>query len=182
MMLKPRNTLVETRASVQLRRDFFAKYVLAYLQGGEDNVIGDAANVFEEPFFLTLQAHFDIETLGTKVVLTDKLSNRVLGTFLQMGERESAITINARFKMDPELLLHTILEEYVHAQQAINKLDFAEQRHLFPNYNERPNEIEAKRIAEQLAGYAFDDYDTYLRRPEPDGLLYDRVIPTRPAG
>jgi hypothetical protein len=174
-MLKPRNTLTETRASGQLRRDFFAKYILAYLQGGEDNVIGDAIDVFEVTYLSTLRTQLRIDALETKVVLTDRLSNRVLGTFLKMGEHERAIAINARFKMDPEMLLHTLLEEYAHAQQAIDNLDFAEQRRLFPNYSERPYEIAAKRLAEELSGYALDDYDTYLRREAPNGILYDRV-------
>ena len=82
------------------------------------------------------------------------------------------VVVNTRFRVDPDVMAHTLIEEFVHAQQTLDKVDFAAQRSQFA-YNERPYEIEAKRIAAEILGYDPAEYETYLRRDEPNGALYD---------
>lgn len=83
------------------------------------------------------------------------------------------VVINARCKADPEVLAHTLVEEFVHAQQRLNGVDFEAQRRQYA-YRERPYEQEAKRIATETLGYEPDEFDTHLVREEPTGVLYDQ--------
>lgn len=55
----------------------------------------------------------------------------------------------------------------------LDKVDFAAPRSQFA-YDERPYEIEAKRIATEILGYNPDEYAPVIRREEPEGILYDR--------
>lgn len=107
------------------------------------------------------------------VFFTEKLSNRVLAGCLRLQNGSHIIAINARFKADPEVLAHTLMEEFAHVQQIIEGIDFATQRRQLA-YHERPYEQEAKRIAVEILGYEPDEYDAYLLREEPSGSLYDR--------
>ena len=113
------------------------------------------------------------EALQTPVVLTERLSNRVLAIHLVMGEEERTIAVNTRFRVDPDILTHALLEEFVHTQQVLDKVDFEAQRREFA-YQDRPYEQEAKRVATEILGYEPGEYDTYLVREEPSGVLYDR--------
>ena len=79
-----------------------------------------------------------------------------------------------RFKVDPDVLLHALVEEYVHSQQVFDKVDFEQQRAQFA-YAERPYELEAKRIATEILGYDPDSYETYLVREEHSDVYYDII-------
>lgn len=72
------------------------------------------------------------------------------------------------------MLAHVVIEEFAHAQQMLDNVDFAAQRSQFA-YNERTYEIEAKHIATKIVGYDPGEYAPYIRREEPDGVLYDRA-------
>jgi hypothetical protein len=84
------------------------------------------------------------------------------------------IAVNVRFKVDPELLAHALVEEFAHAQQVLDGVDFEAQRRQFPDYATRPYEQEAKRVASEILGYTPEGYAVQLLRDEPAGVLYDR--------
>jgi hypothetical protein len=172
--LKPRNTLHSTHAHGQLQRAFFAEYVRAYLQDGNDKEVGDAYAIFEGETLQDLQRILGEEALQTQVVFTDNLSNRNIAIHLTLNEEISLIAVNARFKFDPEILAHALVEEFAHAQQVHDKIDFASQRRQYA-YADRPYEIEAKQIATDVLGYEADYYESYLMREEPESDLYDRL-------
>jgi hypothetical protein len=170
----PRNTLDQTRAAGQLQRDFFKEYLFSRMLDGADREIENASAVFTEQMLATLQQRLSPSALATPVVLTDRLSNRVLAIHVLHEDGTGIIAINARFKVDPEILAHALVEEYVHAEQVLDGVDFAAQRQQFPDYASRPYEQEAKRLASELLGYTPEDYTVYLLREEPSGVLYDR--------
>jgi hypothetical protein len=170
----PRNTLEKTRAAGQLRRDFFKEYLYARTLDGADREIENAFTVFEGETLAMLRQRLSPSALATPLVLTEKLSNRVLAIHARHDDGTRTIAVNVRFKVDPEMLAHTLVEEFVHAQQVLNGVDFAAQRQQFPDYASRPYEQEAKRIAGEILGYIPEDYTVYLLREEPAGVLYDR--------
>ena len=130
--------------------------------------------VFEDGTLANLAQHLSAEALATTVMFTDRLSNRVLAVHLTLRDGSSLIAVNARFKIDPELMAHTLVEEYVHAQQILNGVDFASQRQQFPDYEARPYERDAKALASDLLGYTPAGFQTVLIRDEPALVLYDR--------
>ena len=170
--LPPRNTLDGTRAEYLLRRDFYGKYLQARYVVGENQVLPDAAAVFTSKGIQHLRQHLTEEALQAPVVLTERLSNRVLAAHLVQNFVERFIVVNMRFKVDPDVLAHTLIEEYVHSQQVLNKVNFEHQKQQFA-YQERPYEVEAKRIASEILGYDTNTYDTYQIREEPSQILYD---------
>jgi hypothetical protein len=153
---------------------FFGAYIRARLLDGEDKQHGDASSVFEEALLSNLRRSLSAEALATPVLFTDQLSNRVLAVHLALRDGSTFIAVNVRMKIDPEMLAHTLVEEYVHAQQVLDGVDFAAQRQQFPDYASRPYEQEAKRIASELLGYTPEEYTVYLLREEPAGVFYDR--------
>ena len=104
------------------------------------------------------------------------MSNKVLAACIEFWDKTQLIGINARLKCDPEVLAHALIEEFAHANQRIEGVNFEEERRQFA-YDERPYEIEAKRIATSALSYAPEDYETVVKRDEPDGILYDKPIP-----
>jgi len=119
-----------------------------------------------------LREHLTEEALKAPVVLTEHLSNRVLAVHLLQNSGERFVVFNMRFKVDPDVLAHALVEEYVHSHQVLNGIDFALQRAQFA-YAERPYEREAKRIATTILGYDPDIYETYLIREEHSDVYYD---------
>ena len=174
-MMPPRSTPRQTRAEGQFAQGFWGAYVNAYYLGSREEPIGDAYSVFSEAICAALQSRLNSEILSIPVLFTEKLSNRVLAGNFRLRDGSQRVVINARFKIDPEILAHTTVEEFVHAWQRLNNVDFATQRSQFA-YKERPYEMEAKRIATEILGYDPGDYEIYIRRDEPDGVLYDKVI------
>ena len=128
--------------------------------------------VFRPDALASLQARLSLEALMTPVVLTDRLSNRVLAVHLTHTDATRRIAVNARFKIDPDILTHTLLEEFAHTQQVLERLDFETQRRAFA-YSERPYELAAKQLATDILGYDPTDYEVFLLREEPSGPLYD---------
>jgi hypothetical protein len=109
--------------------------------------------------------------LSTPVFFTERLSNRVLACCISLRSGSDVIAIKARFKADPEVIAHTLVEEFAHVQQIIDGVDFETQRHQFA-YHERPYEREAKRIATDMLGYdPGDEYDVVLLREELDDVI-----------
>jgi hypothetical protein len=157
-----------------LLQRFWARYVQARLAAGDDTPFGDARAVFERSVLIGLALHFDSEVLNTPVFFTDKLSNRTLAGCLMLRDGSCAIALNARFQVDPEVLAHTLVEEYAHAQQIRDGVDFEAQRQQF-TYSKRPYEMEAKRLATDVLGYEPGTFDVLLLREEPPGLLFDRT-------
>lgn len=172
--LPPRNILNRTQAEFLLRRDFYGIYLQSRYFAGEDKEIPDAEGVFTPEGIQKLLKYLSSEALKTPVVLTERLSNRVLAVHLVQNEVNRFVVVNARFKVDPDVLAHTLIEEYVHSQQSINKTDFKQQREQY-SYSERPYESEAKRIASEILGYDPDNYESFLTRDAPSGILYDIV-------
>ena len=126
--LKPRDTPLGTRVEGQLRRSFWAEYVRAYLLGGDEQDIGDSKAVFTEMMLQRLKETLSAEALTTPVLFTEKLSNSTLAGCIGFRDRSQVIAINARCKADPELLAHTRVEEFVHAQQRLEGVDFENER------------------------------------------------------
>ena len=122
----------------------------------------------------SLRRYLRDEALATPVLFTDYLSNRVLSVHLTLRDGSTFIAVNVRFKIDPETLAHTLVEEFVHAQQVLAGVDFAAERQQYPDYASRPYEQEAKRIAGEILGYIPEEYTVYLLREEPAGVHYDR--------
>ena len=168
----PRNTLEGTRAESLLRRDFYSVYLQARHVAGEDKELPDAASVFTLEGIQQLQQYLTTQALEAPVVLTDRLSNRVLAVHLVQNHVERFVVVNLRFKVDPDILAHALIEEYVHSQQVLDNIDFEQEKRLFA-YRERPYEVEAKRIASEILGYDPTTYETYLMREAPSGILYD---------
>ncbi len=115
---------------------------------------------------LTLSA----TALKTPVLFSERLSNRLLATSLGFRDGSQLIAINSRFKVDPELMAHTLVEEFVHSQQRLDGVDFVTQQQQF-SYAERPYEVEAKRIATDVLNYEPGDYEIYLVREQPAELI-----------
>ncbi len=172
--LPPRNSLDGTRAERLLRRDFYGKYLQARYVVGEDQVLPDAAAVFTQEGIQRLLQHLTGEALQAPVVLTERLSNRVLAAHIVQNFVERFVVVNMRFKVDLDVLAHALIEEYVHSQQVLDNVDFDLQKQQFA-YQDRPYEVEAKRIASEILGYNPDIYDTYQMREEPAQILYDTL-------
>ena len=172
MKLPPRNTLHGTRAESLLRRDFYKVYLQARYAGGEDQELADAASVFTQEGLRQLREHITEDALKAPVVFTERLSNRILAVHLVQNTGEGYVVLNMRFKIDPDVLVHALIEEYVHSQQVLDGIDFVQQRAQFA-YAERPYELEAKRIATAILGHDPDGYDTYLVREEHSDFYYD---------
>ena len=153
---------------------FFGAYIRARLLNGEDKEHGDASTVFAAALLPSLRRFLRDKALATPVLFTDNVSNRVLAVHLTLRDGSTFVAVNVRFKIDPETLAHTLVEEFVHAQQVLDGVDFAAQRQQFPEYASRPYEQEAKRIASEILGYLPEEYTVYLLREEPAGALYDR--------
>lgn len=160
-MRAPRNTLTGTRAEHLLQREFFALYLRARVLNENDRTVADARQVFHPDAIALLREQWSAEALGTPIVLTDRLSNRVLAVHLTHVDGTRIIAVNVRFKVDPDVLTHTLLEEFAHTQQVIDGLDFDTQRREFV-YSDRPYELAAKQLATDILGYSPDDYAAAL--------------------
>jgi hypothetical protein len=158
-----------------LLREFFRLYLRARLLGPPDVEVGNAFDVFSASGIEALQQTISDQALHTPVVLTERLSNRVFAIHIVMGADESVIALNTRFRVDPDYLVHALLEEFAHAQQFLDRVDFEAQRIAYP-YSERPYEQKAKHIATDILGYDPSEFDVYLVREEPAGILYDRPV------
>ena len=172
-MMPPRYTPRRTRAEGQFAEGFWGAYVNAYYFGGNEEPIGNANAVFSPGACAALENRLGPETLAVPVLFSDRLSNRSLANNIAFKNGSQCIVINARFRTDPEILAHSLVEEFAHAWQRLNNVDFDAQSSQFA-YADRPYEIEAKRIATEILGYEPGDYDTYIQREEPEGVLYDR--------
>ena len=172
----PRNTLQGTHAEHFLQREFFVLYLHARILDRDDRTVADAMQVFHPDALVLLQQRLSAEALRTAIVLTDRLSNRVLAVHLTRVNGTRLIAINTRFQVDPDLLAHTLLEEFAHTQQVLDGVDFAAQRQAFA-YAERPYEQAAKQLATDLMGYDPGNYEVFLLRDEPPGPLYDDKPP-----
>lgn len=138
--------------------------------------VGDAESVFEEPVLRSLRRYVGEAALSTPVLITERISNRILAGCINLTDGSSVIAVNARLKFDPELMAHALIEELVHAQQQLDGVDFEEQRRRFP-YEERPYEIQAKQLATEVLGYEPEPCDVQLLRDEPPDLLDNRPRP-----
>jgi len=155
-----------------LLQSFWMQYLQARLLSGDDTPFGDASVVFEEPVLRRMHVHFAAEVMSTPVFFTDKLSNQVAAGCLVLRGGSCVVAINVRFALDPEVLAHTLIEEFAHSHQIRQGVDFASQQRRFP-YAERPYEQEAKHFATEILGYQPDEFDVLLLREEPPGLLFD---------
>jgi hypothetical protein len=155
-----------------LLRTFWLRYLRARVQSGDDTPFGDAAAIFEPPILRILQARLSPQVLTTQVFFTDRLSDRVLAGCLRLTDGSTVIALNVRAVVSAEVIAHTLVEEFVHAQQMLDGVDFDEQRKAF-SYAERPYELEAKRIATEVLGYDATDFQAMLLRDEPEGPLFD---------
>lgn len=176
-MTPPRQTLAGTRTEFFLRRDFFTLYLQARLMNGEDRTVAVASFVFTPEALSLLRSRLSEEALATEVTLTDRMSNRVLAVHLTTKSGVRVIAVNARFRVDPDVLTLALLEEFAHAQQVIDGVDFETQRQEFP-YAERPYEQEAKQFAMELLDADTAEYAVYIVREEPPPPHYDRPSPT----
>lgn len=170
--MKARDTLEATRAFGQMRKSFFNECLKARFLNGPDKTVGTAYEVFEGEALQRLVEHINIPALHTPVVLTDNLSNRLLAGHISFQDGFHMIAVNVRFKVDAEILLHTLAEEFAHAQQVTDGVDFAAQRQQHP-YAQRPYEIQVRQIATVILGYVPGNYEAILWRAEPLSGLYD---------
>lgn len=170
---EPRRTLEETRAEGQLLRDFWRRCLLARLRGGDDEIFGSAESVFTKPLLEKLHGELAPQVLTMPVFLTEHLSNRVLAVCLRRRTNECVVAVNSRFRVDPEVMAHTMVEEFAHAQQIHDGLDVEAQRKQFA-YQDRPYEQEAKQFAVRILGYPLEQYENKLARDEPIGILLDQ--------
>ena len=168
--MTPRNRLQGTRADGQLLPAFWQAAVAARSSGGHEEIFGDARSVFTETTLLRLQDHCTDQALSVPILFTERLSNRVLSVCIGFRDGTQVVAVNARFKSDPELIAHMLVEEFVHAQQRLDGVDFDEQRRKY-SYEDRPYEQEAKQIATDTLGYSPEGYDVILSRDEPSDVL-----------
>lgn len=168
--LKPRKILLGTQADGQLLRSFWALYVQTRLLGADDVPFGTATEVFEQPTLATMRRHFEETALSTPVFFTERLSNRILAVCIRLQSGATTIGINARFQVDPEVMAHTLVEEFAHAQQLADGIDVEQQKRLFA-YHERSYERDAKVLATEIIGYEPEPFEAVLIRDEPPDIL-----------
>ena len=147
----------------------------SYLTGGKEESIGYATAVFTIDMLAGLRLLLTPQALATPVVFTERFTDVVFAACLGLQSGEQLIAVNARFKADREMVAHTLVEEFAHAQQRLDGVDFEAQRRQFA-YRDRPYEQEAKRIATQTLGYEPGDYEIYRLRLEPWGILLDETV------
>ena len=155
-----------------MQRTFWAEYVRAYLIGGTEENLGGAEFVFTKAVVHDLRTVLSSEALATPVLFTERLSDAALAVCIGFRDGTQMIAVNARFKADPEVMAHTLVEEFVHAQQRLNGVDFDSQRRNYA-YHERPYEQKAKRTASEILGYDPQGYDIYLQREQPSDTIFD---------
>jgi Zn-dependent peptidase ImmA (M78 family) len=151
-------------------RSFWARYVQARLLGADDIPFGAAPEIFEEPILGRMRQRFQEEALQTPVFFTERLSNRILAVCIRLQSGTNIIGINARLRVDPELMAHALIEEFAHAQQLVDGVDIEVQQHQF-EYHERSYEREAKAIATEILGYEPEPYEALLIRDEGEDIL-----------
>jgi hypothetical protein len=137
MKPRPRDILTGTRADGQLLPRFWTEYVSARFRGGAEEIVGDATAIFTVPILQQLQYHLSPGALAVPFLVTEQLRNRVIAVSIGYRDNTQIVAVNARFKIDPEVMAHTLVEEYVHAQQRIEGTDFDAQR-LQYEYHDRP--------------------------------------------
>lgn len=93
------------------------------MAGDEDTVSG-AMDVFEQPIISKLRVYLSEEALSTPLFFTDRMSNRILACCISLRNGSQIIAINSRFKVDPELIAYTLVEEFEHVQQMLDGVDF----------------------------------------------------------
>ena len=172
MKPRPRNLLAGTRAEAQLLGSFWSEYISARVRGGTEETIGDARAVFTVTILQRLQHHLSPEALAVPIVFTEQLQTRVLAVSIGYRDNTQIVAVNSRFNIDPEVMAHTLVEEYVHCQQRIDGTDFDAQRRRY-EYHERPYEREAKGLATKVLGYDAPEYDAILIRDEQENPLED---------
>jgi hypothetical protein len=172
--LIPHSTLEASRALGILSKSFFLDYLKGLLQGGAEQQIGIAADVFEGEALQRAFATTSQEALNTPIILTDRISDRALALMATSSNPDfpRLILVNTRFKVDPEVLAHTMAEEIVHAQQALDGVDVEAQKASYA-YADRPYEQEAKAKATLIVGYEPNAFDVLKRRVVPSGPLFD---------
>ena len=172
MKPRPRDILDGTRAVGQLLPSFWLEYISARVRGGTEEVVGDARTVFTVPLLLQLEDSISPEALAVPFLFTEQLPNRVIAANIGYRDGTQIVAVNSRFRFDPEVITHTMVEEYVHAQQRIDGTDFHVQK-LYYSYHERPYEREAKDLATKILGYDSPDYGAMLIRDEHENPLGD---------
>ncbi len=172
MKPRPRETLAGTRAEGKLLASFWTEYISARVRGGTEEIVGDARAIFTIPILDQLQHYLSREALSVPVVFTEQLRNRVVAVSIGYRDKTQIVAVNARFKIDPEIIAHTLIEEYDHGQQRIDGTDFDAQRRRY-EYHERPYERKAKGLATKILGYDAPEYDAILIREERENPLGD---------
>lgn len=142
----------------------------ARLLGADETVFGDARAIFTSSLLARLTTHCSKEALSIPLVFSERLSNRSLAVCIGFRDGAQLVAVNARFMADPELIAHTLVEEYVHAQQRLDGVDMEEQRARYA-YADRPYELQAKQIATEILGYAPFGYTAILLREEPPDII-----------
>lgn len=138
--------------------------------GGDESTVGDAQSVFTASVIASLHTHCSDQALSIPILFTERLSNRTLAVCIGYRDGAQVTAVNARFRADPESIAHTLVEEYVHAQQRLEGVDFEEQRAHY-SYSDRPYEQQAKQVATDILGYAPYDHSTILLREEPPDII-----------
>ena len=109
-----------------MRGDFYEIYREAVFRGGRDEEFADASAVFAEEALQALRDYASEEALTTPpILLTENLSNRVLAVHMTGKPGVSLIAVNTRFRVDPDVIAHTLMDEFAHAQQTLDNVDFA---------------------------------------------------------
>ncbi|GEM_PF-4763003 len=166
--MQRRENLAGTEVQTLLTPAIWETYVALVGQSGEHS-LGRVSDVFTETFQSRILQHIEGDILNTPVLLTDTLPNDeeivVLGcaTFDLDSPNYAEILLNTHYQEDPADLVHTILEEVIHIHQYFRG-------DLFDNslpYEQRPHEIEAKRIAEEIANFPRPDAIFKLLRLRP---------------
>jgi hypothetical protein len=139
-----------------------------------DAEIDGASSAFSDEAMSRLRRSISEQALQTRVLLTDRLSNRVLAVHLVGQSDEHLIAVNTRFRIDPDVLTHALIEEYVHSQQVLDGVAIETERTQF-DYAERPYEQYAKRIATEILGYDPGAYEIILLRDEQPERLFDGI-------
>ena len=59
-----------------------------------------------------MQARLGLEALQAAVEFSEHLSNRLLAANIGTEDGSQRVVVNARFKIDPEILAHSLVEEF----------------------------------------------------------------------
>ena len=157
-----------TEAENLLQPAFWESYTQLAGKAGENDLCR-VSECFTTKFQSLLFTYVSAEIASTPLLLTDTLPSDPTNAFLSCATFDldsphyAEILINTNYLLDPGDLIYVLLEEVIHIHQYLRGDLFDDSL----SYELRPHEIEAKRLAEEIAGFPRPHAVTKLLRVRP---------------